>query len=526
MVIVEDFPKSFGRYQLLELLATGGMAHIYRARLASAQGTAKELVIKRVLPHLVQNRDFINMFIDEARITMPLNHGNIVQVFEFGQEAQDYFLAMEYVRGRNLETVLDRIKQTGAPVPLEVALFIASEVAKGLDYAHRFRDPHDRPTGIIHRDISPQNILVGFQGEVKLTDFGIAKARSRIRSTAQGVIRGKACYLSPEQAECQDLDGRSDQFSLGTVLYEMLTGFRPFEGETEVATLQNVRKAIVQAPSKLRPEIPSELDGAVLKTLNLDRSRRFEHAGSFQLVLSRILQEVNPEFTSASLANWMRKHFSDDITREITARTTKERMLERLARGNSDQDHANLTTGEILQMGTLAIQADTGRRRRPRKWLFAVILVLVFGTGVGLWAGWPSVKAWFAGTTPDAGGDPDGGATPAEEPVALDAGIQPGSDPAVPLSPADQPDHQEATDKEKKPPPVRYGHLNINSDPWAHVWIDGKRMPKETPLFRIRLRAGKHRLRFFNPELKIEKVKTVRVRAGRTKTVSVKLTGP
>ena len=213
---VENLPRKFGRYELLELIATGGMAQIYLARLVANMGDgalvgspSKELVIKRILPHLVENRDFIDMFFDEATITLPLNHGNIVQVFEFGQVGQDYFLAMEYVRGRNLETVLTRLQQTATPLPLSAALFIGAEVAKGLDYAHRFRDPHDQPAGIIHRDVSPQNLLVGYQGEVKLTDFGIAKARSRIRQTAQGIIRGKACYLSPEQAESRELGHRA-----------------------------------------------------------------------------------------------------------------------------------------------------------------------------------------------------------------------------------------------------------------------------------------------------------------------------
>ncbi|MBW1808345.1 MAG: serine/threonine protein kinase [Deltaproteobacteria bacterium] len=522
---MEDLPRTLGRYQLIELLATGGMAHIYRARLASSQGTEKELVIKQVLPHLVQNRDFIDMFIDEARITMPLNHGNIVQVFEFGQEGQDYFLAMEYVRGRNLETVLERIKQRGTHVPIEVALFIASEVAKGLDYAHRFRDPHDRPAGIIHRDVSPQNILVGFQGEVKLTDFGIAKARSRIRSTAQGIIRGKACYLSPEQAECKDLDGRSDQFSLGAVLYEALTSVRPFEGDSEVATLQNVRQAAPQAPSRLRSDIPSEMDGAVLKALNREPERRFESCAVFGSILQRGLQNLDQQFTSATLADWMRQYFSDDITREITARTTKERMLQRLAQENGPALNTNATTGEILQMGTVSIQGETKAPSRSRKWIFAVVALVVFTIGVGLWAWWPQIsKILGDGNSSDAGlidrvdasaATPDALAGP----PTSDGGIQPAD-----FGPAEAATDNPA-DKIRKPP-ARYGYLNINSRPWAHVWIDGKRQSKETPIFRVRLRAGKHRLRFFNPELKIEKIRNVWVKPGRTKTITVELTAP
>jgi serine/threonine protein kinase len=511
---LEDLPASFGRYELIELLATGGMAHIFRARLSSAEGATKELVIKRVLPHLVQNRDFIEMFIDEARISMPLNHGNIIQVYEFGQVGQDYFLAMEYLRGRNLETILTRVEEQGERIPVATALFIASEVAKGLDYAHRFRDPHDRPTGIIHRDVSPQNIMVGFHGEVKLTDFGIAKAKSRIRQTGQGIIRGKACYLSPEQAECSELDGRSDLFSLAAVLYEMLTGVRVFEGDTEVATLQKVRQAKAQSPAQLRSDLPRQVDAAILKALSQNREDRFDTAGGFQVVLSRALHDLEPEFTSAAVADWMRKLFSDDITREITARTTKERMLERLKRENAKLDTAKLSTGEILQMGTLSIKSDKGPGTRPspgRRWLLVSLLaVLILGGGVGVWAGWPVIKQWLNN---DPVGAADAGA-PREEPTAQDAGV------AIVEGADEKPT---AADK---PPRSMYGYLNMNAAPWAYVEIDGKRLEKETPLFNVRVRAGRHRLRFFNPELKLEKTVTVTVRPNKTEVVTIKLNEP
>jgi len=527
---MENLPAAFGRYELVELIATGGMAHIFRAQLRSAQGTSKELVIKRVLPHLVENRDFIDMFVDEARITMPLNHGNIVQVFEFGQVGADYFLAMEFVHGRNLETVLKYAQEAGQAVPLPVGLFIASEVAKGLDYAHRFRDPHDRPTGIIHRDVSPQNILVGFQGEVKLTDFGIAKAKSRIRTTSQGIIRGKASYLSPEQAECTELDGRSDQFSLGAVLYEMLTGVRPFDGETEIATLQKVRDTIVLAPSRVRPEIPEEIDNLVLKALSREPDQRFETAGAMQVVLARELHTLAPEFTSATLADWMRNLFLEDLNREIVSRTTKERLLEQLARDPSEIDHASLTTNEILQMGTLALHQDGSPATKSRLpgWLLTVGLVVLLAGGFTVLAGWETIKYWFtdAGRVTNIVVDGGDGSTVTEKPVDEPSQVPDGGIP----SPGDtQPTVVEDAGSPAEvnhSPKIRYGYLNLNASPWALVEIDGRRLKKETPLFKVRVRTGRHRLRFFNPELKIEKWKTVWVRPNRTRTISVKLTEP
>jgi tRNA A-37 threonylcarbamoyl transferase component Bud32 len=557
---VETLPCKFGRYELLELIATGGMAHIFRARLTSAPGMTKELVIKRVLPHLVQNREFIDMFMDEARIAMPLTHGNVVQVFEFGQEGEETFLAMEYVRGRNLETVLRRVAEAGTPLPLPLVLFIGAEVAKGLDYAHRFRDPHNRPSGIIHRDVSPQNVLVGFQGEVKLTDFGIAKARSKIHQTSQGIIRGKAAYLSPEQAECRDIDARSDQFSLGAVLYEMLTGVRPFEGDTEVATLQKVRQAAVEPPSQHRPEVPPEVDAAVLRALARRPEQRFETCGALQVALSRALQQVAPEFTSAELADWMAARFAGEITHEIEARAARDRLLEQLGE-QGDARAAGLSTGELLQMGTMDMQAGGGRSGatgaapaggrgggRRRRGLVAALLglMLVAGGGIGLWlGGWPDGgPAAVDGGSRDgaAGGRPDAGAAAVEGgAAAVDAGEGAAAvDAGEGAAAVDAGEGAAAVDAGEGAAAVdagvavvgaerrrnRWAWLNLNASPWALVEIDGRRLAGETPLFKVRVRAGFHRLRFFNPELNIEKIETVSIRPGRIRTISVRLEPP
>ncbi|MBN2493445.1 MAG: protein kinase [Deltaproteobacteria bacterium] len=550
---MEDLPRQFGRYELLELIATGGMAQIYLARLAStvpdqsglsSGQTAKELVIKRIMPHLIENREFFEMFVDEARITMPLHHGNVVQVYEFGQVGSDYFLAMEYVRGRNLETVQSRLAELERPVPVEVALFVGSEVAKGLDYAHRFRDPQDRPTGIIHRDVSPQNILVGYQGEVKLTDFGIAKARSRIRQTAQGIIRGKACYLSPEQAECRELDGRSDQFSLGTVVYEMLCGLRPFEAEHEVATLQRVREAKVDPPSTRRRGLPAEVDRAVMRALQREPDARFADCAAFGLALARPLQSIAPEFTSASLADWMRGLFAREIGQEVAARTTKERMLEQLARQGARVD-ASMSTGELLKMGTLTMRSGSqptgaaGSGKRRLGWLLAGALVLVLAAGT--WLAWPALRESLGLDGSANPSLPDAGVSAADgEDAGTDAGHGPeGAGDGEASSDTDAADATDATDVADASHSSRadagqeggadrrrrilYGYLRINSDPWAYVELDGRRLPGETPIMELRVRAGRHRLRFFNPELKIEKSMTVHVHAKRTETISVKL---
>ncbi len=479
------------------------MAHIYRARLTSAPGMTKELVIKRVLPHLAENREFIDMFVDEARITMPLNHGNIVQVFEFGTEGKDYFLAMEYVRGRSLYGVLAMLHERGRAMPVPAALYIGCEIAKGLDYAHRFRDPDNRPSGIIHRDVSPQNVLVGFQGEVKLTDFGIAKARSRIHQTGQGIIRGKAVYLSPEQAECRDLDGRSDQFSLGSVLFEILTGVRPFEGENEVATLQNVRETRVQSPSRLRPEVPDAVDSAVLKALAREPASRFASCGDLQVALSHALHDLAGDFTSASLADWMGALFSDEMHRQVDDRDKHGHLRKQLEHLGGVEP----TTGEMLEMSTVAIRPDGRTPARRFSWGWLLALFVVAASGLGAWLTWPwSIR----------GNGPQG----------IDAGLADAGDPAADAGADAGAVAASEPDAGPRPPRVRYGYLTLNSSPWALVEIDGRRLKKETPLFDVKVRAGKHRLRFFNPKLNIEKIEVVWVRHGQRKTVTVQLDAP
>jgi serine/threonine protein kinase len=533
---VDALPRKLGRYLLEELLATGGMAEIYRARLQQpVESASKELVIKRVLPHLARNREFIELFLDEARISVPLSHGNIAQVFELGQEGEDYFLVMEYVRGRDLEAVLQRLRARGERMPIPLAVFVASEAARGLDYAHAFRDADDRPAGIVHRDMSPHNVLVGLQGEVKIVDFGIAKAQSRLHQTTRGIIRGKACYLSPEQAECRPLDGRSDQFSLGVVLWEMLTGQRALEGETEVATLERVRAAQVAPPSALRPEVPPELDRVVQRALARDPVGRFSSCGDLQAALARVAATGHtpapglPQAASpAALGAFVRSLFSEEITREIAARGARAQLLAKLSPAERDRA-ATLTTDEILRMGTLSIQAPppasppAGRRRGwwPALGLAALILL---GGAAGAWFAWggPTDAGLDAG--PEPSGQADGASSaveePAEEPALPDAGPAEGD--AEEAAPEARPPPAEPP----PPPPVEFGLLNLNASPWAYVELDGRRLPGETPLFRVRVSAGTHRLRFFNPELKIERVETVTVRAGQTHTLSVELPAP
>ena len=216
--------ENYGEYQLIKKLATGGMAQIYLARQQGLEGFEKLLVVKRILPHLAENEDFIKMFLDEARIAARLNHPNIVQIFNLGSQDDTFFIAMEYIHGEDVRRVWKRADQAGKDLPVPMVCRIIMDAAAGLDYAHKKTDQVGKPLGIVHRDISPQNILVTFEGGVKVVDFGIAKAADQATVTKSGVLKGKYSYMSPEQASGQKIDHRTDIFALGTVLYELLTG--------------------------------------------------------------------------------------------------------------------------------------------------------------------------------------------------------------------------------------------------------------------------------------------------------------
>ncbi len=297
-------PEVFGNYHLLEKIATGGMAEVYRARSHGAMGFEKILVIKRILDTLAKDDEFKELFKVEARIAALLSHVNIVQVFELGQEAESLYIAMEYVHGIDLARLVARARTVGEfPVPL--ALFLCGEVLKALQFAHHYSDAEGRPLHIVHCDISPQNILVSFSGEVKITDFGISRAA--IQKGNQDVIRGKYAYMSPEQVEGKPLDGRSDIFSLGIVLYELLTGRRLFKAKSRDETLARVRRAEVPSPRAYRPEISEDLEAFLLRTLSRHREDRWVDAAEMTDALSALVVREGHRATNNDLSTYLRE---------------------------------------------------------------------------------------------------------------------------------------------------------------------------------------------------------------------------
>ena len=306
----------FGRYELLKRLAGGGMGEVYLARQRGPAGFEKLLVIKTLLPHLCEDEEFIAMFKDEARLCAHLVHPNICQVFEFDEIGGTWFLTMEYLRGEDLRRLERACEQRGRPLPVPLICRIVADAAAGLAFAHSLRDPSGRSYGIVHRDISPQNILVTLDGGVKIIDFGIAKAVGRSQHTRTGALKGKCGYMSPEQADGAPVDARADIFALGIVLHELLTGRRLFKAADDVQTLARVRECRVPPPSQLEPELPLALDPIVLKALAKDPAERYGGAQEMRLALEDWIIEGRHSASAAHLSEFLKVIYADRLERE------------------------------------------------------------------------------------------------------------------------------------------------------------------------------------------------------------------
>lgn len=307
-------PKQFGRFYLLEKLAMGGMAEIYKAKTYGAEGFEKLLAIKRILPHCSADKEFIHMLIDEAKLSVLLSHANIVQVYDLGKVGEDYFISMEFINGVNLREIFYRCRELERTVPEDLAVYMASEICKGLDYAHRKTDTNGAKLEIVHRDVSPQNILISYEGEVKIVDFGIAKAAMNMSHTMVGILKGKIAYMSPEQALGKTIDYRTDLFSTGLIFYEALTGKKMFTGDSQFEVLKKIRSTKV-AFEALPATVASQLRSILAKALAYAPRDRYPSAGDMQSELTRFLYSTYVDFTPQRLAAFLREIFSAELQR-------------------------------------------------------------------------------------------------------------------------------------------------------------------------------------------------------------------
>lgn len=301
--------SEIGPYRLREKIAQGGMAELYKADYLRRDGFRRSMAIKRVLPHLAQNQDFINMFIREARLAALLQHPNIVQIFDFGKIKNAYFIAMEYIDGLNLGQIMALLK---SGLPIDMAMFLGAQISLGLEYSHNRKDDDSgQPLDIVHRDISPQNILVSFQGEVKISDYGISKASTEPSLTQAGVIKGKLSYLSPEQALGQPVDHQCDIYALGLVLYEILTASRVYQFDSDIDAIRTIPEMEIQPLKNVRPDIPDGFNDIVMKCLEKDKRLRYSDAGQFHDDIVRLKSELQISYDSSNLSKFMRTTFEN-----------------------------------------------------------------------------------------------------------------------------------------------------------------------------------------------------------------------
>src|SRR5215831_12636665 len=307
----DDTVRRLGRYQIIGRLATGGMAEVYLALSGDLPGFRTLVVVKRILPHLASNAQFIRMFLDEARLAALLDHPNIVRIIEVGHDGEDYFLVMELVQGKPLSAVLRKAAKEKSPLTPALAAFVVAQAANGLGYAHNLVDSDGQPLNVVHRDVSPQNVLVSFEGAVKMIDFGIARALGRVSETSPGGLKGKIEYMAPEQASAEEVDLRADVFALGVVLWEALTGRRLFRRETELATMRAIVDDPIPRPSEMVPVSP-QLEAIVMRALEKRRGARFQTAQEMALSLERYAFG-SEGFSPLQLATYMKGLFATEF---------------------------------------------------------------------------------------------------------------------------------------------------------------------------------------------------------------------
>jgi serine/threonine-protein kinase len=487
--------RDLGRYRILERLASGGMAEVYRAEVRGAEGVRKEVALKLVRAEYAGSPEFVARFVREARLAARLSHANVVQIFEFDQIDGRHFIAMELVRGHHLGRVVERCRELGLRLGTARAVFVAAEVATALAYAHQ--PGEDGAPGLVHRDVSPHNVLVSWEGEVKLADFGIARAATPDGLTIPGTLEGKLAYVAPEQARGEPADARADLFALGVVLWELLTGARLFARESEAATLEVLlRGPVPSPPSAWNEGIPPSLDALVLRCLEREPARRASSARELAAELRAALLGIARTPQEWELRSLMHRLWPEGPARAPIAPEPTVRRAPDAAAPRAP------VAAEPAEEATLTLPSPAPPPGRPLRLALALGgAVLVGGLG---FAGWRSRRAEpmaAAAVAPPA---------VAGTSVASTPGPAAGGQGSVAMAPAPRP-------PESAPAPVEAGRsapalgatlpaprsgegiLSVNATPWASLVVDGRRVG-DTPR-ELRLPAGPHRVRVDHPRL-------------------------
>jgi len=491
--------EQVGKYRIDTHIASGGMAEIYKGRLEGPHGFVKDVVIKAVHPHLLKDDRYIRFFLREAKLWAKLNHSSIVQVYEFFEEKGRFYLVMEYVKGADLLKMIRRARENGTSVSIPIAIRIFQSVLSALDYAHNFKDEKEEISGIVHRDISPQNILISVNGDVKITDFGIAKASLSSGLTTQGTLVGKIDYMSPEQASAKEVDHRTDIFSAGIVLWETLTDNKLFYGDTDIEVLEKVRRCEIIRPSAINPEIDEELERIIMKALQSDRDNRYRSAAEFSESLTSYLRRFPHDISEENISDFMHKLFPEFIS-DVRFKT---QLLE-----DEESDNRGEKTG-----------------KRAKYIIFAIFFVLMIVSAIVFYPSGSITLSNDVNNVPMADMSDSSGTLD-----ILDIKIEDASDSGY-LSDISFSDLSGVTLKqetgegiaEKKlhrtisrseiknnNAPIKSGRISINAIPWADIYI-GKKKIGTTPIFDYELKSGKTEIIFKNGELNIVRKKIIEI---------------
>lgn len=515
-----QLPYRFGRYILMQKIAQGGMAEIFKAKYLGESGFSKEVAIKRLLPVWSDNPQFINMLIDEAKALVHLSHPNIVQVFELGKDEKIFYISMEWVLGLDLRQLFLKVTQEEKELPLKLVLFLISQILKALDYAHCKKDTNGGELHLVHRDISPQNILVSFEGQVKVTDFGIARGSHRSVETTQAQVKGKYAYMSPEQARGERVDARTDLYAVGILLYELLEGQRLFDGVNDLATLEKVRES--RLPADALQKWPAPLRAIVLKSLQKNSAHRYQTAAAFLADIQRFASQKKMGADSESLAAYLKEIFPEGFKGEATVQ--EELNPETLAKNVARQSQTYwISRGALLSVA------------------------LLVGSGVG-WKFWRPVAGGKVAKAQAA--QPSLSLPSLKGSVTIDAKPKPAQGvlkignveknfttpfqlAGLDLSKTKEgfvkikgENGKEVTEKfvldeaspdwlktfyfEKEKP----GLLKVAAKPWGEVTIPGVIAAKETPVSGLNLEEGKYRLRVHYPPSDLWMEKEIQVASG------------
>jgi len=320
-----------GSYEILRQLARGGMAELFLARTVGPEGFEKLVVLKKILPKFAESPKFVRLFLDEARLAAALDHPHIAHVYDLGKLETSYFFTMEYVHGQDLHAVVKRAGRLGKRIPISHAVQLAHAVASALHYAHERRGHDGSLLGIVHRDVSPSNVLIAYDGAIKLVDFGVAKATTSTVKTRTGTLKGKISYMSPEQAKGSPIDRRSDVFALGTVLWEMVTSQRLFKADNDLATIQKIIHSEAEPPTHLRADCPPELETIILKALAVDATERYQTAEDLQLDLEELAREHKLVQSTVALRTFMHDLFADEIAAWQAAQASGVTLTDHIA---------------------------------------------------------------------------------------------------------------------------------------------------------------------------------------------------